>query len=184
MWSNRFLWTGLSSGFAVAALVLGGLWLALFVVFGTKDPTWSLANIVRFTLPGLIVYPTCWYRVIFRYRNYSLYQTMVLVVVTFGAVSVIVAAFMIVGGFYVAVTTLLAAAQSWKVALFAALVPFAYALMVSIGAIILIAPYMIFATPMALAHRWLLLMLFGSAGPTPPPFTRSPYPVPPPLIQA
>jgi hypothetical protein len=167
MWSNRFLWTGLSSGVAVAALTLGGLWLALFVVSGiTKDPTLTFP--VDFALPGLIVYPTCWYMAIFRYRNYSLHRTMELVGATFGAVTAIVAAFMTIGGFYVVLTTF-AAAQLWKVALLAASATFAYALMVAIGVIILIAPYAIVATPMALAHRWLLLKIFAPADPAPEP---------------
>jgi hypothetical protein len=148
-------------------------------VSGSKDPAWTWANIVRLALPGLIVYPACWYAVIFRSRNYSLYQTIMLVAITFCAVSAVVAAFLIIGGFYVAFTTLLAAALSWKVALFAAVAPFAYALMVVIGAIILILPYMIIATPMALAHRWLLLKFFG---PATPPFTQ-PGPAVPPLIR-
>jgi hypothetical protein len=168
MWSSRFLWTGLSSGVAVAALALGGLWLALFVVSGSKEPTWTLANIVKFALPGLIVYPACWYMVILRSRNYSLRRTMVLVVASFGVVSIAVAAFFAIGGLYVAITTLLAGGQSWKIAPLVALGPLAYALLAAFGAIILIVPYMMVATPMALAHRWLLLKLFAGAGPATP----------------
>jgi hypothetical protein len=41
MWSNRFLWTGLSSGVAVAALTLGELWLAFFRV-GHQRPDMDL----------------------------------------------------------------------------------------------------------------------------------------------
>jgi hypothetical protein len=174
MWSNRFLWTGLSSGVAVAALALGELWFALFVVSGSEDPTWTLANIVKLALPGVIVYPACWYTVIFRYRDYSLRRTMVLVVATFGAVSALIAAFMIIGGVYVAVAILLEATDPMKAAPLVALAPFAYALIVVIGVVILIVPYMIIATPMALAHRWLLLKLFASAGPATPTFTQYP----------
>src|ERR1700737_806155 len=166
MWSNRFLWTGLSSGVAIAALALGGLWLAFFVVSGTKDPTWTFAHMVDLALPGLIVYPACWYVVIFLYRDYSLYRTMVLVGATFAAVTAIVAAFMTIGSIYVVLTTF-AAAQLWKVALLAASATFAYAFMVAFGAIILIVPYVIVATPMALAHRWLLLKIFAPAAPAP-----------------
>jgi hypothetical protein len=104
MWSRRFLWTGLSSGVAIAALTLAELWLGLFVVSGSKDPTWTFANIVKFALPGLIVYSACWYIVIFRHRDYSLYRTLMLVVATFGTVSVVIAAVMILAGFYVAIT--------------------------------------------------------------------------------
>src|ERR1700730_7481329 len=132
MWSRRFLWTGLTSGIAVAALTLAELWLALFVVSGSKDPAVTFANMVMFALPGLIAYSACWYMVIFRHRDYSLYRTMVLVVATFGTVSAVVAAFMMVGGFYVAITMLLAVPQPWKIAPVLALGPFAYAFMTAI----------------------------------------------------
>jgi Tripartite tricarboxylate transporter family receptor len=84
------------------------------------------------------------------------------------AASVVIAAVMIFVGFYVAITLLLAAPQPWKVALFVAWAPFAYALVTAIGAVFLIVPYMIVATPMALFHRWLLLNIFASAGPAAP----------------
>ena len=98
---------------------------------------------------------------------------MVLVVATFGTVSAVVAAFMMVGGFYVAITMLLAVPQPWKIAPVLALGPFAYAFMTAIGAVLLIVPYMIVATPMAMSHRWLLLRLFASAGPATPNISRS-----------
>jgi hypothetical protein len=161
MWSRRFLWTGLTSGIAVAALTLAEFWLAVFVVSRGKDPMVTFANMVVFALPGLIVYSACWYAVIFRHRNYSLYRTMLLVVATFGAVSAVVAAFMMVGGFYVAITMLLAVAQPWKLAPALVVGPLAYAFMTAMGAILLIVPYMIVAAPMALLHRWLLLKLFA-----------------------
>jgi hypothetical protein len=168
MWSRRFLWTGLLTGIAVAALTLAELWLGLFIVSRSNDPTWTFANSVKFALPGLIVYSTCWYIVIFRNRDYSLYRTLTLVVATFGAVSVVVAAFMMFAGFYGAITMLLAAARPWEAALFVAWTPFAFALATAIGAAFLIVPYMIVATPMALVHRWLLLRVFASAGPATP----------------
>jgi hypothetical protein len=137
-------------------------------VSGSKDPMVTFANMVMFALPGLIVYSACWYVVIFRHRDYSLYRTMVLVFTTFGAVSAVVAAFMMVGGFYVAITMLLAVAQPWKVAPVLAVGPWAYAFMTAMGAIFLIAPYTIVATPMALLHRWLLLKFYSLAGPAAP----------------
>jgi hypothetical protein len=168
MWSRRFLWTGLTSGIAVAALTLTELWLAVFVVSGSKDPMVTFANMVVFAFPGLIVYPACWYVVIFRHRDYSLYRTMVLVVATFGVVCGAVGAFMMVGGIYVAITMLLAVAQPWKVAPVLVVGPLAYAFMTAMGAIFLIVPYLIVATPMAWLHRWLLLKLFAPVGPAAP----------------
>jgi hypothetical protein len=174
MWSRRFLWTGLTSGIAVAALTLAGLWLAVFVVSSSKNPMVTFANMVIFALPGLFVYSACWYALIFRYRDYSLYRTMLLVVATFGAVSAVVAALMMVGGFYVAITMLLAVAQPWKLAPALVVAPLAYAFMTAMGAIFLIVPYVIVATPMALLHRWLLLKLFAWVGPAAPAFGAGP----------
>jgi hypothetical protein len=164
MWSRRFLWTGLTSGIVAAALTLAELWLAVFAVSGSKDPRVTFASMIIFALPGLFVYSACWYVLIFRHRDYSPYRTMVLVVATFGAVSAVVAAFMVVGGFYVAITMLLAVAQPWKVAPVLIVGPLAYAFMAAMGAIFLIVPYLIVATPMAWLHRWLLLKLFATAG--------------------
>jgi hypothetical protein len=174
MWSRRFLWTGLTSGIAVAALTLAGLWLAVFVVSGSKNPMVTFANMVIFAIPGFFVYSACWYALIFRHRDYSLYRTMLLVVATFGAVSAVVAAFMMVGGFYVAITMLLAVAQPWKLAPALVVGPLAYAFMTAMGAILLIVPYVIVATPMALLHRWLLLKLFAWVGPAAPAFGAGP----------
>jgi len=111
MWSRRFLWTGLSSGAVVAALTLAGLWLALFVAFisDSKNPFWTWANIVEFAVPGLIAYPVCWFIVIFRHRDYSLYRTLVLVITTFGITSAFVAAVMMLGGIYGVISIVLEA---------------------------------------------------------------------------
>jgi hypothetical protein len=173
MWSPRFLWTGLSSGVVIAALTLAELWLALFVVSGSRDPSWTIANVVKFTLPGLIVYSVCWYAVIFRRRNYSLYRTLALVLATFAAVSAVVAVLTMAAGLYVGITAMLAVSQPWKFAPFVMLGPFAYALMTMIGVAFLIIPYMIVATPMALLHRWLLLKIFVSTGSSAPTVTPS-----------
>jgi hypothetical protein len=126
--------------------VVSGL---LFV--GSNDPIF--ANISLFALPGVIVYPACWYMVIFRQRDYALSRTMALVFATFGAVSVVVAALFIIVGSYMIITNPYAWVLFW------------YGLVgVQIGAIILIVPYILVATPMALLHRWLLLKLFAPLG--------------------
>jgi hypothetical protein len=164
MWSRRFLWTGLTSGIAVAALTLAEIWLAVFAVSGSKNPMVSFANMVVFALPGLIAYSASWYMVIYRHRDYALRRTMVLVVATFGTVSAVVAAFMMIGGLYVAISMMLTVAKPWKVAPVLVVAPFAYAFMTAMGAVLLIVPYLITATPMALLHRWLLLKIFASAG--------------------
>jgi ABC-type Fe3+-siderophore transport system permease subunit len=156
MWSRRFLWTGISSGTAVGALTLAGMFLVLFVWFGDKSPDYS--KTVAFASPGVIVAPACWYVVIFRRRDYSLSQTMMLVGVAFGVVSMIVAMLILI------VLLLILSPPMWKI------VPFlvndgevAFRIAFA-GALILVVPYVIVAPPMALLHRWLLLKIFASTG--------------------
>ena len=119
---------------------------------------------VVFALPGLIVYSACWYKIIYRHRDYSLRRTMVLVAATFSTVSAVVAAFMMIGGLYVAISMMLTVAAPWKVAPVLVVAPLSYAFMTAMGAVLLIVPYMITATPMAFFHRWLLLKISASAG--------------------
>jgi hypothetical protein len=178
MWSPRFLWTGLLSGVAIAAMATAALWLGVFVYSGNKDPAWTVANITEFTIPGLIVYPTSWYAVIFSSRDYSLSRTMRLVVFTFAAGAAIVGLILMTGGLFVAISTIISVAQPWKALPLLFVGPFAYAIMTALGVVILIVPYMIVATPMALLHRWLLLMAFASSGP-PSPSLRSSVPIVP-----
>jgi hypothetical protein len=163
MWSHRFLWTGLVSCVAIAAIAIAGLWLLVFVYSGDKDPHWTVANITKFLIPGLIVYPATWYVVIFRARSYSLPRTMRLVVSTFAAGAAVVGIVLVVGGLYVAVSAIMSVSQPWKALPFLIIGPFAYALMTVFGIIILIVPFMIVATPLALLHRWLLLMAMHHA---------------------
>jgi hypothetical protein len=161
MWSRRFLWTGLLTGAAFALLTVVTMWLALFAAFGSKDPTWTIANVVRLTLPGLILYPACWYIFIFRSRNYSFRQMMVLVAWTFG-IGCGVVAIILIAGATIAFTA--RAGLSMAAAIYAATTPVIYGLMTLVGAVILIIPYAIVATPMAMLHRWLLLHPFALSG--------------------
>jgi hypothetical protein len=168
MWSRRFLWTGLSTGTVFALLTVAGMWLGLFASSAsTGSPFWAMkeANVVRFTLPGVIIYPLCWYAFIFRHRDYSLRRATVLVVLTFAT------------GWAIIAVTLIAAAtivfslefgHTMEGAILVAVTPFAYFLGTLIGAIILAIPYAVVATPMALLHRWLLLRIFASSGSPPP----------------
>ena len=109
MWSRRFLWTGLLSGFAIATIANAALWLVVFLYSGDKDPAWTVANITKFTIPGLIVYPATWCVVIFRARDYSLSRTMRLVVATFAAGTAVVGVVLMTGGLYVAISIIRAA---------------------------------------------------------------------------
>jgi hypothetical protein len=165
MWSHRFLWTGLFGGVAIATIATASLWFFVFLYSGDKDPAWTVANIAKFTLPGLIVYPATWYVIIFRPRNYSLPQTLRLVVSTFAAGAVVVGVVLMVGGLYVAISTIMSVPQPWKALPLLIIAPFAYAIMTALGIVILIVPYMVVAIPLALLHRWLLLIVFRSSAP-------------------
>jgi hypothetical protein len=158
MWSNRFLLTGVLSGVFIALLTVALIWLGLFVVSGSKDPGWTIANISRPMLLGVIVYAACWYVFIFRARDYSFRQTIVLVACTFGIGCAVVAVMLIAGA---TITVLPIVLQATKGAVFGAVIPVVYGLMSLVGATILFVPYAIFATPMALLHRWLLLRNFA-----------------------
>jgi len=154
MWSRRFLWTGLSSGTAVAALTLAGLFLVLFVWFGGKS---SDSKIVALASPGVIVAPACWYVIIFRQRDYSLSKTMMLVGVAFGVVTLIIALL----AFVVFLSAFSPA--KWSIASFLTAGYIAFRIAFG-GALILVLPYVIVAPPMAWLHRWLLLKIFASTG--------------------
>jgi hypothetical protein len=181
MWSRRFLWTVVSSGAVVAALTLAGIWLALFAAFisDSANLSWTWANILKFAVPGLVVYPACWFVVIFRHRDYSPYRTLVLVITTFGVTAAVVAAVMLLAGIYGMLTIFFQAPKAFLTAkgltmlLILVWAPVAYLLAAAIGAIILAVPYLVVATPMAFFHRWLLLKALGSPGPQAPNLTPS-----------
>jgi hypothetical protein len=158
MWSRRFLWTGVLTGSAVAALALAGMSLVLFVWLGGKSPD-DAKIVITFASPGLIVAPACWYVVIFRQRDYSLSRTIMLVGVTFGVGSMIVALLMLIM-FQISMMP----TPMWKVARSLILDGELALLITYTGARGLVVPYVIVASPMALLHRWLLLKIFASTG--------------------
>jgi hypothetical protein len=158
MWSSRFLLTGVLSGVVIALLTVALIWLGLFVVTGSKDPNWTIANTSRPMLLGVLVYAACWYGFIFRTRDYSFRQTILLVACTFGIGCGLVAVMLIAGA---TITMWPIVIQGTKGAVFYAIIPVVHGLMSLVGAVILFIPYAIFATPMALLHRWLLLRRFA-----------------------
>ena len=177
MWSRRFLFTGESIGADIALLTIAAMWLGLFAVSGSKDPAWTIANIVKFTLPGPIIYAACWYAHIFLPRDYSFRRTMVVVARTFATGCAVVAVILIAGA---AIAISLRARHVMEATILVAATPLAYGLMTLIGAIILVIPYAIVATPMALLHRWLMLRIFASSG-SPTPSTGAIIPPPAPV---
>lgn len=173
MWSRNFLISGVASAVAVAALTICGLWLVIYVVASNIDPSWSAADIVQFCLPGLIVYPACWYALVFRYRDYSLNRTLGLVIATFGAVWLLVTVAMFLVGVLAVGHLTASAPPAGQWSNIPALAPVLYAKMTILGAIILILPYALIATPIAFLHRAALLRVFA---PRPLPPVASPAP--------
>ena len=160
MWSTRFLWAGILSAIPVAALTLAGMFLVLFVAFGGKNPSYTLAKMVIFASPGLIVYPASWYMIIFRQRNYSLNQTMMLVAVAFGIVGLIIALSTLIGGLVSLIYL-----PAWKIhPFFIIAAPIGFAIWFVIGTVILAVPYAVVAPPIALLHRFLLTRCFMPTG--------------------
>jgi hypothetical protein len=102
MWSRMFLWTGLISGASIAYVAWTGIWLALFIAAGSKDPNWTPANAIKFGIVGVVAYPASWYFLVYRVRDYSLTRTWFLVAVTYTAVCTVIAAFVFFGLFYAA----------------------------------------------------------------------------------
>jgi len=158
MWSRSFLIWGLVTGTVVAALALAGLWLVLSAV--------SLAPIpVLFCMPGLLIYPACWYAVVFRAHSYSTTRVFTLVAVTFGAVWLLMIIVMSAVGLYFAYTIVAHGANKQDAMLLAG-VHLTLPLVTVIGAIILVIPYFVVATPIAFLHRSMLLNKFapGTSG--------------------
>lgn len=173
MWSRGFLIAGVASSALAAALALGGVWLVIFVVAGSIDPSWSVANIIEFCLPGLVVYPACWYVLVFRYRDYSANRTLGLVIATFGAVWLLVAVGLFFVGLLAAGSLTAGVPPTGQWSDVRAVAPLLYARMTVLGAIILILPYGAIATPIAFLHRLALLRLFA-----PPALPSVPSPAP------
>jgi len=164
MWSRSFLIWGLVTGTVAAALALFGLWVMLEAA--------SLGFPFMFCLPGLLLYPACWYAVVFRTRNYSSTQVVMLVAATFGAVWLLLFIIMTAAGIYVSLTMIAEATNQTMAArapnegaaallVVAAAAPLALPLMTLFGAIILPIPYFVVATPVAFLHRAMLLNTFG-----------------------
>jgi hypothetical protein len=131
------------------------MFVALSVWIGNTRP--EDYRIVILASPGLIVAPACWYLMIFRARNYSLWRTMMLVGVTFAVGSICVALLMLISALISATPT-----PMWKLAR-ALILDGVIALIITyIGARALVIPYVIVALPMALLHRRLLLKIFAT----------------------
>lgn len=158
MWTRAFLIAGLASGGAIAAIALGGLWLA--TAFISDDFSSTGVRFAGTTAHGILVYPACWFAVVFRKKDYSISRTLILVVITFIVVWCVLIALVFALGLYVAAATIAESQDVLKALAIVAITPFATAFMTLIGAILLVVPYAVIATPAAFLHRWLLMRFF------------------------
>jgi hypothetical protein len=163
MWSRRFLWTGIATGIPAAALALTFLWLLLLGVQSIK----SLEGLHRFAvfgIPGVLAYPICWYRLIFKSRSYTSRDTMMLIAFSFGACCLFDVA--ILGAGQVAAISgdfISKGPLGWALLLLVLLLlPIGLAILAVTVAAFLVVPFVATAGPIAFLHRALLLKWFGS----------------------
>lgn len=111
MWSQKFVWVGLSTGTAFAAIAVFAAWYVFFAITAATGGTnlgwiWgqtlvhpslpmpALSEVVRaffgaralapdLSVLGVIVYPACWFYRIQRRRKYSIPATLELVAATY-----------------------------------------------------------------------------------------------------
>jgi hypothetical protein len=85
MWPKRFLTIGLLSAVPAAAVALILLALLLAGIQSSGAVTMQVRNLAVFGIPGIVVYPACWYALIYRRRRYGTRDTVRLVAWTFAA---------------------------------------------------------------------------------------------------
>ena len=163
MWSRRFLLTGIATGTLAAALALTFLWLLLLGVQSIK----SLEGLHRFAvfgIPGVLAYPLCWYRLIFRSRSYTSRDTSILIAFSFAACCVFDVAILGAGQVAAIAGDFIAKGPlGWALLLLVLLLlPIGLAIFAAIVAAFLAVPFVATAGPIAFLHRALLLKWFGS----------------------
>ena len=108
-------------------------------------------SIAMFGIVGLVAYPTCWCLTVFWPRNYSDGRTVLLVVATYALSCLLAAAVLEAYSFYLSTLPRRSA------------VPWLGVRLTLFGAILLVVPYALAATPMAFLHRMFLLRRFADA---------------------
>jgi hypothetical protein len=162
MWSQRFLWAGVSSSVVAAAIALFCVlllfyWLLLLYWIlsesMTPPPNFTYRLISPFSV-SYLVYAACWYFLIFRPRNYSIAQTSILVSYIYPISCGLIGA--IIGVWSVFRHGLNPQAHFFDV-------PISIVIWTIAGFAIFLTPYILIAFPMAYLQRFLLLWLFRPA---------------------
>lgn len=166
MWSRRFLLVGILSGAVIAALTLAGIHRAL-VIATTWIPGWGvLPAFAYFGVVGILIYPACWYVLVFRKRDTSTARLIYLVAATYGACCLL-----LIGALFASMTYqvghLIALSLSvpkvqWLMFLpWILITPLLAAVLALLVAGLVGIPFVAIAGPMALLHRAILLRAFG-----------------------
>jgi hypothetical protein len=162
MWPKRFLTVGLLSAVAAAMLALVLLALLLAGIEWSGVVTLQTRSLAVFAVPGVLVYPICWYALIYRPCRYGTRDTVRLIAWTFAATFLLLIA-VIMGWAMIALAThaIFIDSRQWMDA--ASLLK---GMLVIIGLGLLTAaclaiPFAVTAGPVAFAHRAVLLRRFG-----------------------
>jgi hypothetical protein len=185
MWSRQFVVVGLASSAMFAALAIIVFWFVLFSLGLRLDLIGGvLLNVTAYSAGvGTVIYPSCWFMMIQRGRDYSISRTFKLLRVNFGVSCLGIFAILFLAFFCLGVLSLLTsligsakpetsefATRAVQMLLGA---PFMAATVVAIGAFVAIIPNGAIATPIAFLHRWLLLTVFAQGGGAATPVIRS-----------
>jgi hypothetical protein len=168
MWSRRLLVWGIASAVAAAALALVLLWLVL-VAYERAHPREPLhvSAMVAFAVPGLLIYPLCWYAIVFRHRSYGVRDTWKLLAISYGACCLFDCAIIYVAQAAAVSGDVIAKGPvAWALLLLALLLAaFGLAVFATIIAGLLAVPFIATAAPIAFLHRALVLRAMRRSNP-------------------
>jgi len=182
MWTRSFLVAGLLSSVVAAALTVGGLWLALFAAERAgarflptsflKEYMYALRYWMLPGIPGALIYAVCWYRVIYRKRDYSWRKTCWLIGVSYLVACVVGGIVMLVFVPFAMLTrpdrppSIPGVAPWLELAVTMASAEILIILFyVPMSGVLLAIPFLLVATPVAFLQRALLLGAFSPRGP-------------------
>ena len=162
MWSRRFLLAGISSSVIAAAIALFGVLLLFYWLFLlywiwnellNAPPNFTYNLISPFSV-SFLVYPACWYFLIFRRRNYSIAQTSILVSCIYPISCGLI-------GAIIGVWTIFRYGLNQQAPFFD--LPISIFIWTIAGFVLFLVPYVLVVVPIAYLQRFLLLRLFRPA---------------------
>jgi len=164
MWSERFLWAGVTSSVIAAVITLFCV-LLLFFWLESWHGDWDFSRAFYSLISPLsvmyLVYAACWYFLIFRPRTYSIARTSILVSciypISCGLIAAILYGLIFApGGAWTAFFGFNSLAHFFHFL-------FRIVIWASVGFVFYLIPYILIAFPMAYLQRFLLLWLFRPA---------------------